>query len=482
MKRISIGNTLNFHYKLVILLVILPMVFISVFFMVNIFQYRKSIENVNYVNKLNSEMATKIDNSVFYLITGKPTKMQDPAELILYYHKKLDTLKTSSSSVDQQQTLDVAKRILDTDRHYVNTIKDNIATEKPISESEAILVEIRNVNVLLKDTLQEFVTGEINLSNKKSNQIFQTIIILLFLELCLVVILILIISRNKKDLTARIQTPMDKILTSLSEVSKGNWDTQVESSEIIEFDLLSTEVNQMTTQIKALIEQNERKQQAIAKAELKALQAQITPHFIYNSLDAIITLSELDEPERVVETTLALSNFFKLTLNNGKDWVTVQQEIEHVKSYLQILKTRYGSILEYQLMIDPSIENIKMLKMILQPLVENAMYHGIKHSRRRGLIEIRGTQQNQMLIFEVADNGSGMSPRQVAELQKNIQELDPTGVSGGYGLYNVYRRLRLYFGAAAELRIASQENQGTTVTIMLPIRNDAFLETEEEDA
>lgn len=187
-------------------------------------------------------------------------------------------------------------------------------------------------------------------------------------------------------------------------------------------------------------------------------------------------------PERVVETTLALSNFFKLTLNNGKDWVTVQQEIEHVKSYLQILKTRYGSILEYQLMIDPSIENIKMLKMILQPLVENAMYHGIKHSRRRGLIEIRGTQQNQMLIFEVADNGSGMSPRQVAELQKNIQELDPTGVSGGYGLYNVYRRLRLYFGAAAELRIASQENQGTTVTIMLPIRDDAFLETEEEDA
>lgn len=310
MKRISIGNTLNFHYKLVILLVILPMVFISVFFMVNIFQYRKSIENVNYVNKLNSEMATKIDNSVFYLITGKPTKMQDPAELILYYHKKLDTLKTSSSSVDQQQTLDVAKRILDTDRHYVNTIKDNIATEKPISESEAILVEIRNVNVLLKDTLQEFVTGEINLSNKKSNQIFQTIIILLFLELCLVVILILIISRNKKDLTARIQTPMDKILTSLSEVSKGNWDTQVESSEIIEFDLLSTEVNQMTTQIKALIEQNERKQQAIAKAELKALQAQITPHFIYNSLDAIITLSELDEPGTGGRNNTSLIKFF----------------------------------------------------------------------------------------------------------------------------------------------------------------------------
>lgn len=107
-------------------------------------------------------------------------------------------MKDSSSSFDQQQTLDVAKRILDTDQHYVNTIKENIAAEKLISDSEAILIEIRNVNVLLKDTLQEFVTGEINLSNKKSNQIFQTIIILIFLEICLVIILVIIITRNKK--------------------------------------------------------------------------------------------------------------------------------------------------------------------------------------------------------------------------------------------------------------------------------------------
>lgn len=482
MKRISIGNTLDYHYKLVILLAILPMVLISIFFMVNIFQYRQSIENVNDVNKMNSEMSTKIDNSVFYLVTGKPTRMQDPTELIVHYQKELDKLKDSSPSFDQQQTLDVAKRILDTDRHYVNTIKENIAAEKPISDSEAILVEIRNVNVLLKDTLQEFVTGEINLSNKKSNQIFQTIIILIFLEICLVVILIIIITRNKKNLNARIKVPMDKLLTSLSEVSKGNLDTQVESSEIVEFDILSSEVNQMTTQIKALLEQNDRKQQAIAKAELRALQAQITPHFIYNSLDAIITLSELDEPERVIETTLALSNFFKLTLNNGNDWVTVKQEIEHVTSYLQILKTRYGSILEYQITIDPKIKHVKMLKMILQPIVENAMYHGIKHSRQRGVIHISGRQQEESLIFEVTDNGVGMTTRQIKTLQKNIRELDPTGVSGGYGLYNIYRRLRLYFGETAELKIDSQENQGTTVTIILPLKTDVFVEKRDENA
>ncbi|MBU5360284.1 sensor histidine kinase [Enterococcus raffinosus] len=482
MKRISIGNTLDYHYKLVILLAILPMVLISIFFMVNIFQYRQSIENVNDVNKMNSEMSTKIDNSVFYLITGKPTRMQDPTELIVHYQKELDKLKDSSPSFDQQQTLDIAKRILDTDRHYVNTIKENIAAEKPISDSEAILVEIRNVNVLLKDTLQEFVTGEINLSNKKSNQIFQTIIILIFLEICLVVILVIIITRNKKNLNARIKVPMDKLLTSLSEVSKGNLDTQVESSEIVEFDILSSEVNQMTTQIKALLEQNDRKQQAIAKAELRALQAQITPHFIYNSLDAIITLSELDEPERVIETTLALSNFFKLTLNNGNDWVTVKQEIEHVTSYLQILKTRYGSILEYQITIDPKIEHVKMLKMILQPIVENAMYHGIKHSRQRGVIHINGRQQGESLIFEVTDNGVGMTTQQIETLQKNIRELDPTGVTGGYGLYNIYRRLRLYFGETAELKIDSQENQGTTVTIILPLKTDVFVEKRDENA
>lgn len=482
MKRISIGNTLDYHYKLVILLAILPMVLISIFFMVNIFQYRQSIENVNDVNKMNSEMSTKIDNSVFYLITGKPTRMQDPTELIVHYQKELDKLKDSSSSFDQQQTLDVAKRILDTDQHYVNTIKENIAAEKPISDSEAILIEIRNVNVLLKDTLQEFVTGEINLSNKKSNQIFQTIIILIFLEICLVIILVIIITRNKKNLNARIKVPMDKLLTSLSEISKGNLDTQVESSEIVEFDILSSEVNQMMTQIKALLEQNDRKQQAIAKAELRALQAQITPHFIYNSLDAIITLSELDEPERVVETTLALSNFFKLTLNNGNDWVTVKQEIEHVTSYLQILKTRYGSILEYQITIDPKIEHVKMLKMILQPIVENAMYHGIKHSRQRGVILINGRQQGESLIFEVTDNGVGMTPQQIETLQKNIRELDPTGVSGGYGLYNIYRRLRLYFGETAELKIDSQENHGTIVTIILPLKTDVFVEKRDENA
>ena len=141
---------------------------------------------------------------------------------------------------------------------------------------------------------------------------------------------------------------------------------------------------------------------------MRALQAQIAPHFMYNTLDTIHSLAEDGQNENVVTTTLALSNFFRLSLNKGRDWVSVAEEKSHVESYLAIQKMRYGAILEYEIDFAQDILRESMLKILLQPLVENAIYHGIKKTRRAGLIKLKGTLQGGILVFTVEDNGLGM--------------------------------------------------------------------------
>ena len=196
--------------------------------------------------------------------------------------------------------------------------------------------------------------------------------------------------RNYRQLNRSINDPIYRLKTMASRIAQGDLAIRVEKPEISELDELTVSLNTMAGKLGELIEQNIQKQQNLQKAEMKALQAQITPHFMYNTLDTILSLAEDGQNGNVVTTTLALSNFFRLSLNKGRDWVSVAEEKSHVESYLAIQKMRYGAILEYEIDIAEDILQESMLKILLQPLVENAIYHGIKQTRRRGLIKLQG--------------------------------------------------------------------------------------------
>ena len=205
------------------------------------------------------------------------------------------------------------------------------------------------------------------------------------------------------------------------------------------------------------------------------MQAQINPHFLYNTLDAIIWQAEAGHSDEVISLTRAMSDFFRISLSSGEDWIPVHQELKHLAGYLSIQQTRYRDILTSEIDVDESLYDAYVLKLLLQPLVENALYHGIKFKRGGGRIVVKGRKDGEYMVFSVSDTGKGMSPEHLEELVRCLRENKPmTGAgqvsgSSGFGMGNVDQRIRLYYNQPRGLEIESGEG-GTTVSLRVPIK------------
>lgn len=281
-------------------------------------------------------------------------------------------------------------------------------------------------------------------------------------------------------ISSRLIRPIKLLKTKMRQASSGNLDAKVVPVGTDEIAELGSSFNAMTGQIKELLDRSIREQKQIQMAELRTLQAQINPHFLYNTLDSIIWMAEAGKREQVIGLVKALSGFFRISLSKGKDWITVREELEHVRNYLVIQQIRYRDILDFAIEADPEALHHRMLKMTIQPLVENAIYHGIKNKRGKGTIFVACSLQEggQTLAVRVEDNGVGMSGEQLERLRERIaghgQETpgggrDGLDREGGFGLHNVNQRVRLYYGAEYGLTIASEEGAGTAVTVRIPI-------------
>lgn len=227
--------------------------------------------------------------------------------------------------------------------------------------------------------------------------------------------------------------------------------------------------NQMVERIGNLVEDIKVEQMNLRVTEQKLLQAQINPHFLYNTLDAIIWLAEANQSEQVIMMVTALSDFFRTTLSKGRDYITVQEEESHIRSYLQIQQFRYQDILEYEIDIPEYLYQYQILKLTLQPLVENALYHGIKNKRGMGHIWVSGEQKDNKLIFKVRDNGMGMTEERLKQVRREInQDVRDTVEPAGFGLYNVAQRIRLNYGTDYDLWVESVYGEGTEFIVSIP--------------
>ena len=203
--------------------------------------------------------------------------------------------------------------------------------------------------------------------------------------------------------------------------------------------------------------------------ELKLLQAQINPHFLYNTLVTIVWLAEAGKKEEVVWMVSALSNFFRTTLSKGRDYITVGEEESHIRSYLEIQQFRYRDILQYEVRIPEQIGGFMILKLTLQPLVENALYHGIKNKRGMGHIRVTGELDGEKLVFRVWDDGIGMSPERLEQVRRMVRGEDQSeDRSSGFGLFNVWQRLQLNYGAEYGLEIDSRYGEWTETKVVIP--------------
>ena len=203
--------------------------------------------------------------------------------------------------------------------------------------------------------------------------------------------------------------------------------------------------------------------------ELKLLQSQINPHFLYNTLDNIIWLSQADRKEDVASLVMSLSRFFRTTLSGGRDIIPLKEEISHVEAYLQIQQFRYRDILSYRIELPQELTEVPVIKMTLQPLVENALYHGIKYKREMGEIKISARKEGEKACICVTDNGIGMKEEDLEHLRNLLAGTEkPAPDNSGFGIVNVDQRLKLNFGEAYGLTIESVYGEGTTITVHTP--------------
>ena len=262
-----------------------------------------------------------------------------------------------------------------------------------------------------------------------------------------------------------ITKPLSKLELAVNEVEKGDLDANFDIRGTVETEKFASSLASMINTVKQLMEQIVQDQEMIRASELKALQSQINPHFLYNTLDSIVWIAEDAGNEKIKEITMALANYFRIVLSSGKDIISVHDEVQHVLSYLVIQKMRYES-LDYKIDVTSEAESFRMPKLLLQPLVENAIYHGVKNNTDGGTIWVRGYIKGEKLVFEIEDDGRGMRAQ---ELENLFSTKEKSKIKhGGVAIRNIRDRIELYYGTEYGIDVQSTYRKGTKVTVTLP--------------
>lgn len=290
----------------------------------------------------------------------------------------------------------------------------------------------------------------------------------------LTAIVLVIISLFFSRFMARsITLPIQKLRDSMKKVQEGDFsvsDVVVDSKN--EIGSLTKSFDVMTHKIQELMEQNVHEQEEKRKSELKALQSQINPHFLYNTLDSIIWMAEGKKNEEVVLMTASLARLLRQSISNEDEVVPIANEVEYARGYLTIQKMRYKDKLEFQIDVDSSILHIPLIKLVLQPIIENAIYHGLKYKESKGLLIVKGFRKDGNAVLQVIDDGVGMDEETLAHIYDRHKV---NYHSNGVGVYNVQKRLKLYYGDDYGITYESEKGKGTTATITIPGRQEGQL-------
>lgn len=270
-----------------------------------------------------------------------------------------------------------------------------------------------------------------------------------------------------------ITAPMKKLDLAVRQLEKGAETADFDVDGPYEVEHLSHSVQSMVSTMRHLMEDVIQQEEEKRRSELDVLQSQINPHFLYNTLDSVVWMTENGRTQEAVVMLTALARFFRISLSKGSNIIPIGDELEHAKNYLTIQKMRYKNKFSVDISAEPGIEKLYTIKLIVQPILENAIYHGMEYADGDGEIHIRAFREGENAVIEVEDNGPGMSDETVQQLLKPGRCSKAKG--SGIGLRNVHQRIRLTFGAAYGLSIRSEPDNGTVVRICLPA-------LEEEDA
>jgi two-component system sensor histidine kinase YesM len=268
-------------------------------------------------------------------------------------------------------------------------------------------------------------------------------------------------------ISGTIVNPIQKLIYLMRKAEEGDLSVTMNVKFNDEIGQLGRSFNIMIGKISKLMDKVFEEQQELRKAEFKALQAQINPHFLYNTLDSIIWLSRAHKDKEVITLATALTKLFRVGLSRGRDIITIQEEFEHINSYLTIQHIRYKNKFTYKIALPEELYPYKTLKLILQPIIENAIYHGIKMKREPGHISVVAYEHMDWIVFEVVDSGIGMTAEQLAALNNTLKNAQGEKLNS-YGLRNVNERIKIYFGNEYGLSFWSEYGVGTKMEVKIP--------------
>lgn len=459
-------------YRLMLQMFIpIAIIFVSIFVMLltrNII-YASVSGNIVKVSGFNQKFKQEIDEQMYFYVTGYSSEI--PWEDVESARALAEDLLKNTSNTDGRKAMTSVLSLCDKLNGYMHDIENESGYDERMDQLK------KNIYIttdLIEDYMYSYLYYEAGEMASIQKQIDFWLTIEVVFVVLVMAIVVPIVLRRAFRLSKSITDPIVAMNSRVEEIGSGDLSphTPVETDDT-SMALLSSGIEDMAARLDKQIELNRQEQIKLRDIELSLIQAQINPHFLYNTLDAIVWLIEIGKNEQAEQMVTSLSSYFRSFLSDGKDIVTVAEEKQHIQSYLEIQQVRYRDIMEYEIDIDPSIQNTKLPKMTLQPLVENAIYHGLKPKRGKGKITVTGTREGDKILLRVTDTGLGMNEEELESLRSRISMEDSTS----FGLTSSYKRLKILYGDDCKFVIDSKSQEGTSISIEILRKADIDNET-----
>ena len=473
-KKKAESGKLEFKMRWMLFSTMIPMAVLIIVLLVFFWQYTNEYNklsnnlavsseyNANYKNSSNDmSFKAEVDMDIYYVTIGRKGKEDLPVKQV---NKAIETVERLKTTTKKEESLRSLKYLT----NYLENLKTRMNQLLEIREYQKRQEFMENNTVILttlfEKEMQNYIYQEATQLVQVESQLAGNVRLTL-MAMCgvLLVTMLLLFSRSFR-LTYNITKPISEILHNIKKVGKGEYKNIAPViADCIEIQELDEGTRKMAGRIEGLLENVRKEQDAQHLTELQLIQAQVNPHFLYNTLDTIVWLVEGGMEQDAVDMITSLSVFFRTSLSKGKDIIPLAEEERHTLSYLEIQQSRYRDIMEFEIRIPKELEGVMVPKLTLQPLAENALYHGIKNKRGKGKILIEGFDLGEDMMLRVTDNGQGMTPERLKEVQDAIC----TGERAGFGLAAVSERIALYYGAGYGLQISSTEGEGTVIEVYL---------------
>lgn len=477
--------------------IIIPLLLmvVSVLIMLRNFteSYGQIVTNITDANEYNTNFEKDMNYTLYRVVIGSvsldelkkgdviegkdiryATVVKNPYRMIEDAREDFQKMKKTVTADDSTFQIKGILSCLDTLETVLIKIEENL--NKPSNYSNNMPMwenDVHGVTSLIQNYIQKYIYYEtLSLERLKNTVERDTIRAITFSILLLTAILGVVFLTSRRTIRS-VTVPINALCDRAKQMEKGDFteETPIQSDD--EIQILVQRFDRMRNKIANLVEDVRVEQMKLKDAELKLLQEQINPHFLYNTLDTIVWLAEDGQDKEVIAMTTSLSEFFRTVLSGGRDYITIREEETHIHSYLSIQQFRYEDILDYEIDIEDSLYDYMILKLTLQPLVENALYHGLKNKRGKGKILIRGYGEGSDILFEVSDNGIGMTQEELCSLKRKIKEKS-SSEKNGFGLINVEERIRMNYGYRYGLEFESEKGVGTKVTVRIPKKSQTL--------